>query len=67
MVYPWEIAARPEGIVDAVDIVVLAIEGITIGLLLFLLYLLRSVYELVRRDRPQPTDSSESDEVTPAS
>jgi len=53
--------------VDAVDIVVLAIEGITIGLLLFLLYLLRSVYELVRRDRPQPTDSSESDEVTPAS
>ena len=57
-----DIAPRPEGIVDVVDIVVLAIEGVTIGLLLFLLYLMRNVYVLVRRDSLGRTDSNEGRE-----
>ena len=46
---------------DTVDIVVLAIEGVTVGLLFFLLYLLRSVYVLVRRDQVRLSDTSEDD------
>jgi hypothetical protein len=57
-----ETATKPEGIVDVVDIVVLVIEGITISLLVFLLYLMRNVYVLVRRDSLRQTDSNEGEE-----
>ena len=60
-VQPREIEPRSEGFVDTVDIVVLAIEGVTVGLLFFLLYLLRSVYVLVRRDQVRLSDTSEDD------
>jgi len=59
---PRDIAPSPEGIVDVVDIVVLVIEGITLCLLLFLLYLMRNVYVLVRRDSLPQRDSNEGGE-----
>ena len=47
---------------DVVDIVVLVIEGITLCLHLFLLYLMRNVYVLVRRDSLPQRDSNEGGE-----
>jgi len=48
--------------VDVVDIIVLVIGGITVALLLFLLYLMRAVYVLVRRDSQPQSGSNEGEE-----
>jgi len=42
--------------VDTVDIVVVTIGGITVGLLITALVLVRTVYVVVRRERPEPAE-----------